>query len=192
MSGVNYVRTKYLAEEEVRRGIERGLNAVIVNPCHIMGRYDTHNWGRMFGMVAQGQLPAIPPLRGSFCHAEAVARAHLAAVDRGRRGQNYLLPGVEASFAEITAIIAELVGRPAPRRQIPISVFRAIAHANAMLGYLTGREPDFTPDALTLMVNEPRVETDKAGRELGYRLVPLRTMLEDTYRWLVERHLLKQ
>ncbi len=141
-------------------------------------------------MVAQGRLPAVRPLRGSFCHAEAVALAHLAAVDRGRRGHNYLLPGVEASFAEVTAIIAELVGTPPPRRQISIGVFRAIAHANAMLGYLTGKEPDLTPDALTLMVNEPRIETDKAGRELGYRPVPLRTMLEDTYRWLVGRHLL--
>ena len=109
LSAISYVQTKYLAEEEVRRGVEQGLDAVIINPCHIMGRYDTHNWGRMFKMVAQGRLPGIPPVRGSFCHAEAVALAQLAAVDRGRQGQNYLLPGVEASFAEIIAIIAELV-----------------------------------------------------------------------------------
>jgi nucleoside-diphosphate-sugar epimerase len=189
-SAISYVRTKYLAEEEVRRGVEQGLDAVIINPCHIIGRYDTHNWGRMFKMVAQGRLPGIPPVRGSFCHAEAVALAQLAAVDCGRQGQNYLLPGVEASFAEVIAIIAELVERPAPQWQIPVSAFRAIAHAKTIYAFLSGKEPDLTPDALTLMLNEPRIETDKAEHELGYRQAPLQTMLEDSYQWLAARRLL--
>jgi nucleoside-diphosphate-sugar epimerase len=179
-----------LAEEEVRRGVEQGLDAVIINPCHIMGRYDTHNWGRMFKMVAQDRLPGIPPVRGSFCHAEAVARAQLAAVDRGRRGENYLLPGVEASFAEVITIIAQLVNRPAPRWQIPVIGFRAIVYAKTALAFVTGKEPDLTPDALALMLNEPRIETEKAERELGYRCVPLRTMLEDTHQWLAGEGLL--
>jgi hypothetical protein len=34
------------------------------------------------------------------------------------------------------------------------------------------------------MLNEPRIETEKAERELGYRRVPLRWMLEDTHQWL--------
>jgi nucleoside-diphosphate-sugar epimerase len=190
LSPINYVQSKYLAEEEVRHGVEQGLDAVIINPCHIMGRYDTHNWGRMFKLVAQERLPGIPPMRGSFCHAEAVALAQLVAVDRGRRGENYLLPGVEASFAEVIAIIAELVKRPAPQWQIPVSAFRAIAYAKTALASLTGKEPDFTSDALALMLNEPRIETEKAERELGYRRAPLRTMLEDTHQWLAANGLL--
>lgn len=190
LSAINYVQTKYLAEEEVRRAVEQGLDATIINPCHIMGRYDTHNWGRMFKLVAQGRLPAIPPVRGAFCHAEAVALAQLVAVDCGRRGENYLLPGVEASFAEVITIIAELMKRPAPRWQIPVSVFRAIVNLKAALASLTGKEPDLTPDAVALMLNEPRIETEKAERELAYRRVPLRAMLEDTYRWLADVGLL--
>lgn len=189
-SAISYVRTKYQAEEEVRRGVQQGLDAVIINPCHIMGRYDTHNWGRMFKMVAQGRLPGIPPVKGVFCHAEAVALAQLAAADCGREGQNYLLPGVEASFAEVIAIIAELVDRPAPRWRIPFSAFRAIAHAKSAFGFVSGKEPDLTPDTLALMLNEPRIETDKAERELGYHRVPLRTMLEDSYQWLAAQGLL--
>jgi nucleoside-diphosphate-sugar epimerase len=190
LSKINYVRTKFLAEEEVRRGVEQGLDAVIINPCHIMGRYDTCNWSRMFKMIAQDRLPGIPPLKGSFCHAEAVALAHLTAVDSGRQGENYLLPGVEASFDEVIAIIAELVGRPVPRWRIPVSAFTAVAYAKAALSFLTGKEPDLTPDGLQLMLNDPHIETEKAERELGYRQVPLRTMLEDTYVWLAGQKLL--
>ena len=101
-----------------------------------------------------------------------------------------MLPGVEASFAEVVATIGELVRRTPPRWQVPVSAFRAIVYVKAALALLTGKEPDLTPDALALMLNEPRIQTDKAERELGYRRVPLRTMLEDTHQWLAGEGLL--
>lgn len=74
-SWINYMRTKALAEEIVREGITRGLDAVIMNPAHVIGRYDRANWVRLFMMVATGKLPGVPPGRGSFAHAAAVAAA---------------------------------------------------------------------------------------------------------------------
>jgi nucleoside-diphosphate-sugar epimerase len=49
---------------------------------------------------------------------------------------------------------------------------------------ITGREPDLTPEAVALMTTEPRITSAKAARELGYELVPLRSMFEDAYHWL--------
>src|SRR3546814_11562883 len=72
--GVNYVRSKALAEREVRKGISAGLPAVIVNPSNIIGPYDTASWSRIFRLVRQGRLPAMPPGGGSFCHVREVAR----------------------------------------------------------------------------------------------------------------------
>src|SRR3546814_18447262 len=62
--GVNYVRSKALAEREVRKGISAGLPAVIVNPSNIIGPYDTASWSRLFRLVRQGRLPAIDRKRG--------------------------------------------------------------------------------------------------------------------------------
>lgn len=115
-SWINYNRTKTLAEREVRKGVARGLQAVILNPAHIVGRYDPGNWSRMIRMVHQRRLPGIPSGSGTFCHAEQVALAHIAAAERGKLGDNYLLPGTDASFAEVIRLIAELTGRRAPRR----------------------------------------------------------------------------
>jgi dihydroflavonol-4-reductase len=47
-SRINYFRTKRLAELEVHRGIEQGLDAVIVNPSNIIGPYDYSGWSRFF------------------------------------------------------------------------------------------------------------------------------------------------
>ena len=184
LSWINYVRSKFLAEEEVRACAARGLSAVILNPCHIIGRYDTRNWARMFGMIRREAVPGIPRTYGSFCNAEAVAQAHLAAIEHGHPGENYLLPGIVATFAEVLSVIAELVGKPKPTREVPMQLVRLVSHLKVAIAALTGREPELTPEGVSLMSNEPRISSTKAQRDLGYRVVPLRIMLEDSYRWL--------
>jgi nucleoside-diphosphate-sugar epimerase len=59
-SKIPYVKTKYLAELLVRAAGERGLDTVIVNPAHIVGRYDRHNWARLIVMAARRAAAASP------------------------------------------------------------------------------------------------------------------------------------
>ena len=56
--------------------------------------------------------------------------------------------------------------------------------------YLTRREPDLTPVKATLLSSELVCSSARAERELGYRGVPLETMLEDCHRWLLAQGLL--
>jgi nucleoside-diphosphate-sugar epimerase len=183
-SWVAYTRTKFFAEAAVREAASRGLPAVIVNPSHILGRYDDHGWGRMIVMAARRRLPGIPPGAGSFCHAEAVAKALIAAAERGRIGHNYLLGGTDASFRQLIAIIGEVAGVRVPRFVVPGPVLRLYARAAVALAAITGREPDATPEGVSMVLAHPRIISTKAADELGYAPVPLRLMVEDAYRWL--------
>jgi nucleoside-diphosphate-sugar epimerase len=142
-------------------------------------------------MVDTGTLPGVPRLRGSFCHGAAVAAAHIAAAERGRPGCNYLLPGVEASFAEVIGLAAELLGRPVPTRTIPTWLLTLMARAKVLRAAITRQEPDLTPDGVALMANDPRITSDRARRELGYSPAPLREMLEDACFWLRDQGLLR-
>jgi nucleoside-diphosphate-sugar epimerase len=183
-SKINYVRSKALAEQEVKRAAAEGLPAVIFNPAHILGRYDHKGWGRMFAMVANRKLPGIPPGAASFCHAEAVARAMISAVERGRVGHNYLLGGCDASFADMTRFIGDLAGQPVPKRTLTPFSIRVVARFKATVAMFTGREPPLTPQAAELMLAHPRIVSTKARDELGYQPTSLRLMLDDAYRWL--------
>src|SRR2546421_1654950 len=86
-SWINYQRTKWLAEEEVRKGIRAGLAATILNPGAIIGRYDTGGWARLFYLVAQDRLPGALPGEVSAAHVGEVLKAHIAAAGRGEIGQ---------------------------------------------------------------------------------------------------------
>ena len=189
-SWVNYVRSKTLAEEEVRRAGAEGLASVILNPGHLIGRYDDHNWGRLIRMVNDGTLPGVPGVRSRFCHAEAVARAHISAAERGRIGENYLLPGVEASFREVLGTIGRLVGKPIPKRDLPMPVLHLVARLKTFRAALSGKEPDLTPEGIALMTNDPEIVSEKAKRDLGYAPAALETMIADACTWMKSEGLL--
>src|SRR5579859_729718 len=125
-SSINYERTKYLAELEVEKGIARGLEACIMCPAHIIGKYDASQWARLTLLVARGKLPGVTPGTGTWAHATQVARAHVVAVDKGRSGERYLLGGAWETYLEAVRIIGELTGKRVPRRATPLWVLRAL------------------------------------------------------------------
>jgi len=189
-STINYFRSKRLAELEVMRGTEQGLDAVILNPANILGPHDRSGWSRFFRLIDQGRLPGVPPGRASFCHAREVAAAHIAAWERGRSGHHYLLGGADATFLEMVQLIGKLLGRPAPSRTTPAFLSKLAGRLSLWRSYLTRQEPDLTPEKATLLSSELLCSSEKAERELGYQSVPLETMLEDCHRWLLAQGLL--
>lgn len=191
-SSVNYDRSKALAEGEVRRGIDRGLRAVILNPSHVIGRYDRRNWSRMVTMVHEGRLPGVPSGSGTFAHAEQVARAHVTAAERGGVGKNYLLGGADATFVEVFRTIGELTGRKVPSKPLPAFLTKSVGALQAMAAVFTGREPEVTPAIATMVTSNPRIDSDAAVRDLGYENVPLRLMLADCVEWMRSEGMLRQ
>lgn len=184
-STINYVRSKALAEREVRQGISRGLNAVILNPAHIIGPYDEHNWSRLFRMIERGRLPTIPGGGGSFCHVRSVARAHVAAVDHGRAGANYLLGGADSSYVGLARAIARLINVPIRPRSLPLPAMRVLARLDELMSPLLFREPELTVDAVELLSTNIYCRNARAVAELGYEPLPLTTLLEDCHHWLL-------
>jgi dihydroflavonol-4-reductase len=186
---VNYFRTKWLAEQEVQRGIERGLKAVFINPANILGPYDPSGWSRSIILAKAGKMPFSPAGGNGWCHVREVVRALIAAVDKGGIGERYLLAGTQASYRELFQIISELLGRPAPR-VAPAWVLSGLAQLADWASRISGREPDITPDLARLLGATFVVRSSKAERELGFQSVPLRVMVQDSFEWLKEEHLI--
>lgn len=186
-SGVNYLRTKFLGEQRVKDAVmQKGLDAVILNPCAIMGRYDKQNWAQLFQMVQYNQLPGIPKSEGSYCHVDSVVDAHISAVTKGQKGHNYILAGVDHSFLEVVNRIASLLGKPKYQKEIATPILKLVAVMSNMWSYLSRQEPNMTPEKAKMVTSRVVAKSDKAVRELDYKSsVPLEKMLEDCHGWLV-------
>lgn len=184
---IGYNRTKYLAEQEVRDGMRHGLDAVILNPCGIIGAGDTHNWSQMIALIHNRKLPGVPPGGGNFCAVEEVAQAHLAAWQRGVRGENYILAGTQASFLELARTIGQLLGKPTPRRPLPTWAIRLAGQLYPIGSLFTGKEPSLTPEKVALVSHRVHADGSKAVEQLDFDdSVPLDTMLRRCIDWMRE------
>jgi dihydroflavonol-4-reductase len=190
----NYGQTKLQAERQIKRATaQRGLDAVILNPVNILGSYDRSNWSRQLSLpIAQGRLPLVPPGAATWAYVNDVVDAHIAAAQRGRSGENYLLGGVQASFKEVVNQIEDILGRPQSRRVTPAVVLRVGLWAATAKSMIDRGEPALTPERYRRAVGNLLCDDEKAQQELGYRHTDLRTMLTDTIDWLREEHLLEQ
>ena len=189
-SAVNYYKTKHLAELEALKGIDQGLEVVVMNPAVIMGPFDRGTWARLFFMAKKGAKLPVMPGTISAAHVEQVALAHVAAADKGRVGENYILGGANHDWREAMALIFSAVGAPVPTMNVPLPVLRGAAHVMDALSRLTHKEPAITPDAITLMAKPTFTHAQKAQDELGFQVVPLDTMVKDSYDWLIAEGLL--
>jgi dihydroflavonol-4-reductase len=181
-----YAHSKHLAEQEVLKAVKLGLPAVIVNPAVVIGAGD-HNLisGSMIVEMAKRPLPAAPP--GGVCMADvdAVTYGHLAAAERGRTGERYILGGENLTYREITQIIAHVVGCKTPRWTIPPWVIPPAAAAVDAANRFVSR-PVISGDQLRLSRHNAFFDSSKAVAELAYPLLSFRHAAERAYRWYLD------
>src|SRR5205085_4523695 len=146
-----YKRSKFAAEEVVRELVrERGLPVVIVNPSTPVGPGDIKPTptGRLILEAARGQMPAFVDTGLNIVHVDDVAGGHLAAAEKGRVGERYILGGENMSLAEILAAVSQAAGRRAPRLRIPHAALFPVAFGAELAARITGREPFVTLDGV--------------------------------------------
>lgn len=186
---VNYFRTKWLADEQVRAGIKRGLPAVFVAPGNILGPFDFGNWSRLFRLLKAGELPGVFPGSAPWCHVQSVVDALIRAREVGAPGERYNIGSVHASYPDVGQKIAKLVDVKPPRT-LPGWALKTVGRVMDWSSRITRKEPDITPEVAHLCSMSFFFDCTKAERELGYQEVTLDEMLEDTHTWLLTEGLL--
>ena len=189
-----YKRSKVIAERLVEQlAVERGLPAVIVNPSTPIGPRDTRPTptGRVIVEAANGRMPAFVDSGLNLVHVDDVAEGHVAALERGRIGERYILGGQDETLAGMLRAIAGLVGRKPPTIRIPRAPLFPMAWANEQIARLTGKDPFLTLDSLRMAKHHMFFSSAKAERELGYRARPYQAALSDAIGWFREAGMIR-
>ena len=181
-----YKRSKFVAEEVAREfAQQRGLPVVIVNPSTPVGPRDIKPTptGRLIVEAACGRMPAFVDTGLNIVHVDDVAEGHLAAAEKGRIGERYILGGENLTLAEILAEVANAVGRRPPWLRIPHRALLPVAFGAELAARITGRDPFVTMDGVRMSQKKMYFSSAKAWRELGYQPRPARDGIADAVAW---------
>lgn len=186
-----YKISKYLGEIEIKKAVERGLDAVIINPSVIIGPGDIHfHGGAMIRSVYRGLVPFYIKGGMNVVYISDVVNAHISAATRGRTGERYIAGGENLSHKEIFQITAEILGKRPPRIEMPVSLLKLAAKVFDAAGAIFRKEPLISSELVAGAGMYNWYSSAKAQHELGYHFTPFREAVAKTYQWYREHELL--
>ena len=181
-----YVVTKREAEAVVLEEVERGLDAVIVNPVYMIGPCDWRpSSGRMLLEVGAGYGTFAPPGSNDFVDVRDVAQGILAAMRRGASGRRYILGGQPLSYLDAWRIFARVSGRMQPLGIAPAPLVHVAGWCGDLAGLLTRRELPVNSAATGMSLLQHNFSCVRAEAELGYTRRPFELAVQDAWDWFI-------
>jgi len=186
-----YDRSKYAGEKEVRRGVARGLDAVVVNPTGVLGPLDYRPsfMGRSLLDFYHRRIPARIEGGFDFVDVRDVAQGMVAAAERGRTGENYILSGSWCSITDVASVTERCTGVPLPRWKVSVGTARRILPITRMLGRFVDLPP-VTAESLSALEAKPGISNARARNELDFAPRPIEDSIADAYACFRDRGLL--
>lgn len=183
-----YDRSKWAGEQELRKVIDKGLDAVICNPTGIYGPPDHGaKLSRLNGILAdaaRGRVPAAVTGGFDLVDVRDVAKGLTLAAEKGRTGENYLLAGQLVTILEACRIAARCTRRRGPLLAFPIGLVNAVMPLAEPIGRKLGSDV-VSRAALSALLAAPYVEGRKAYEELGFVPRPAIDTIRDLVAHLV-------
>lgn len=181
----HYKKSKFLAEREAEKFIDKGLPLIIVNPSTPVGPFDIKPTptGKIIVDFLNRRMPAYLDTGLNLIAVEDCARGHILAAEKGRIGQKYILGNRNLTLREIFAVLEQLTGLPAPRVRLPYTPILLAAYLNEGLSRLTGREPLIPLAGVQMARKFMFFDATKAVMELGLPQTPVEEALRRAVQW---------
>jgi len=114
--GDHYARSKILAQKEVIRKIKEGADIVIVCPSAPIGwgDYKPTPTGLLILKFLNREIPFYSDVGFSFVNVKDVARGHVLALEKGKKGEIYILGGHNIFLSEFFDILSRITGLRKP------------------------------------------------------------------------------
>ncbi|NVB42813.1 NAD-dependent epimerase/dehydratase family protein [Pseudenhygromyxa sp. WMMC2535] len=178
-----YAHTKALAEHELLKACAEGLDAVIATSCGCIGAWD-YLPSRMGGTLCdyvEGRLRVYVDGGFTWVRAQDVARGHLLAMERGRKGQKYLFATQFMTLAQLFETAAELTGVEHGLVELPLDLVGKVAalYSGTLAHLFPKASQRLTPGSIAVLRMRRRVDISRAQRELGFEPTSLRTAIHE-------------
>ena len=184
-----YSRSKALATQAVLDAVNiEGLNACVVHPSGILGPEDfaVGETTKTLIDIVKGAMPM--GIDGTFnlCDVRDLAAGTIAAAEKGRKGECYILGNEVVSFRDFANMLVKETGCKPVKTFLPLGIANSIASILERKAKKSGTQPLMTTFSVYNLARNNTFDSSKAKNELGYTTRPYEETIRDEVRWLKE------
>jgi len=183
----HYKKSKFWAEQEAMQAVKSGQDIVVVNPSSPIGGFDIKPTptGDIILRFLRRQMPFYLDTGLNFIDVRDVARGHLLALEKGQKGDRYILGHENLTLKQILDQLAQLTGLKAPQNSIPPWIPLSVAWIDERILAPLGKAPSVPLDGVRMAHQPMYYDASKAVRELGLPQSSILTALKDAVDWFV-------
>ncbi|HEV2399262.1 MAG TPA: hopanoid-associated sugar epimerase [Candidatus Sulfotelmatobacter sp.] len=184
----HYKRSKFMAEQVAMEAGRSGMDVVTVNPTTPIGEQDVKPTptGRIVLDFLKRKFPAYVDTGLNLVDVRECARGHVAAFEKGRSGERYILGGEDLTLKQILDKLGNITGLPSPTVKLPYFFAFATGVVDEIVtGRLLGGDPRATIDTVRMGKKKMFASSAKAERELGWKIVPVDDALRRAVEWFL-------
>ena len=188
-----YSQSKAKATQMVLDSVRvMGLKACVVHPSGILGPND-HAMGETSSTVLQiikGEMPM--GMQGSFnlCDVRDLAAGTIAAVDKGRVGECYILANETVTLKDMCEMLHAECNAKKIKFYLPLDLADKIAQGLEKQAARSGKKPLMTTFSVYNLARNNEFDYSKAQRELGYTTRPYQETIHDEVQWMIAEGLI--
>lgn len=180
-----YEYTKAESERLVLQAAKMGYDAHILSPTAVIGPFDYRKsyLGNVLLKISAGKLPFVVKGGYNWVDVRDIAEATINSINKGKRGEKYILSGHYSSLIELSKIISDISGCRIPKA-LPIFLARIASPFYEIQGLLMNKTPTYTNQSLNILQKASKnISFEKAERELDYQPRPLKSTIKETLDW---------
>ena len=188
-----YSQSKATATQMVLDAVQvMGLKACVVHPSGILGPND-HAIGETTNTLLQiikGEMPM--GMQGSFnlCDVRDLAAGTIAAVDKGRVGECYILANKTVTLKEMCDMLHAECNAKKIKFYLPLDLADKIAQGLEKQAEKTGKMPLMTTFSVYNLARNNEFDCTKARTELGYTTRSYEQTIHDEVQWMIAEGLI--
>ncbi len=188
-----YEKSKFEMEKKALAYAEKRLSLVLVNPTRVFGPgilSEANSATKIIMAYIQGKWRIIPGRGhsiGNYAYIGDIVEGHILAMEKGLPGERYILGGTNLSFLDFFSVISGVSGKRYRMIRLPAPFLICLSGLVFFFSRLFGIPPRMAPQWIKRYLLNWAVSSEKAERELGYRITPIEEGIGKTVQWLCKR-----
>ena len=187
-SNSQYAKSKYLSEQEVWRGIEEGLNSIIVNPSVILGPGDWQKGSsQMFEKVCKG-LKFYSSGSTGYIDVVDVAKCVIKLLEKEIINERFILNAENIKYRDIFDSIAENLNKPKPHIKVSPLIKEIAWRIECLKSFITNKSPLITKETANTAMKNKSFSNEKIIKALDYKFIPIEESIKHYSQWFLEEN----